>query len=177
MVRLVFALLIVMAVLDPSPAQVCGDLNNDSSVNVTDALILTQCLANGGVCPPVSPGPLCATDSLSDCRAIPDLRPSFGGPAPAAVDCTDGAIDPAFGDFFEALGYLGAIDPAASCSASACDWLSIPWISFAREWAGRGPRRQYWNSGRSPRSARLPIRPGHGSVWRLDERWTVLGRG
>ena len=45
----------------------CGDLNNDGILNASDCLALAQCLAGGGTCPSVSPGPLCGTGSLSAC--------------------------------------------------------------------------------------------------------------
>lgn len=48
----------------------CGDLNNDGVRNVADLLILQQCVANGGTCPSVSPGPLCGTGSLAACGDI-----------------------------------------------------------------------------------------------------------
>ena len=49
---------------------ICGDLNNDGVRNTTDAIILSQCIANAGVCPAVSPGPLCGTGSLAACGDI-----------------------------------------------------------------------------------------------------------
>jgi hypothetical protein len=45
----------------------CGDLNNDGTVNQLDQIRMTQCVAGGGICPAVSPGPLCGTGSLVDC--------------------------------------------------------------------------------------------------------------
>lgn len=53
-----------------SRAQTCGDVNNDGNTNVIDAVILAQCLAQGGTCPAVNPGPLCNTGSLADCGDI-----------------------------------------------------------------------------------------------------------
>ena len=48
----------------------CGDLNNDGNTNVVDAVIMSQCLVGGGICPPVSPGPLCGTGSLISCGDV-----------------------------------------------------------------------------------------------------------
>ncbi len=48
----------------------CGDLNNDGSTNVVDALLMSQCIVGGGNCPTVSPGPLCGTGSLIDCGDV-----------------------------------------------------------------------------------------------------------
>lgn len=57
--------------LVPAVSQaICGDLNNDGARNTTDAIILSQCIANAGVCPAVSPGPLCGTGSLAACGDI-----------------------------------------------------------------------------------------------------------
>jgi len=48
----------------------CGDLNNDGSTNVVDAVLMSQCLVGGGTCPSVSPGPLCGTGSLIACGDV-----------------------------------------------------------------------------------------------------------
>ena len=57
--------------LVPAVSQaICGDLNNDGVRNTTDAIILSQCIANAGTCPAVSPGPLCGTGSLAACGDI-----------------------------------------------------------------------------------------------------------
>jgi hypothetical protein len=59
-----------LAAMTPLAAQAasgCGDLNNDGQRNSADVLILSQCVANSGTCPAVSPGPLCGTGNLIDC--------------------------------------------------------------------------------------------------------------
>lgn len=48
----------------------CGDLNNDGSRTNADAIVLSQCIANGGTCPAVVPGPLCGTGNLASCGDI-----------------------------------------------------------------------------------------------------------
>jgi hypothetical protein len=48
----------------------CGDLNNDGNTTVIDAILLSQCLAGGGNCPNVNPGPLCGTGNLIDCGDV-----------------------------------------------------------------------------------------------------------
>ncbi len=63
-------LLASVALVSNATAQTCGDLNNDTNVNTIDALLLSQCLAGGGTCPAVSPGPLCSTGSLIDCGDV-----------------------------------------------------------------------------------------------------------
>jgi hypothetical protein len=58
----------------------CGDLNNDGSRTIIDAVLLSQCLANGGNCPSVNPGPLCGTGNLADCGDVfGDGNVSFAG--------------------------------------------------------------------------------------------------
>src|SRR5262245_26956328 len=62
---------LAMAALAPAAAHAaCGDLNNDGSRTLADVIILSQCLANGGTCPAVSPGPLCGTGSLAACGDV-----------------------------------------------------------------------------------------------------------
>jgi hypothetical protein len=57
----------------------CGDLNNDGNRTIIDAVLLSQCLANGGNCPAVNPGPLCGTGRLLDCGDVfGDDNVSFG---------------------------------------------------------------------------------------------------
>lgn len=65
----IMALLALAAVLATSPmanAQSCGDLNNDSNVNVIDALLLSQCLAGGGTCPTA----VCGGNPLVTCGDV-----------------------------------------------------------------------------------------------------------
>ena len=57
--------------LAPAAAQaICGDLNNDGLRTTADAIALSQCIANGGTCPAVSPGPLCGTGNLAACGDV-----------------------------------------------------------------------------------------------------------
>ncbi len=64
-------LVAALALLAPGTAHaLCGDLNNDGSRTIADAIVLSQCIANGGTCPAVSPGPLCGTGSLAGCADI-----------------------------------------------------------------------------------------------------------
>ena len=53
-----------------SRAAGCGDLNNDGTTNIVDAILMSQCLAFGGTCPSVNPGPLCGTGNLIDCGDV-----------------------------------------------------------------------------------------------------------
>ncbi len=80
-----------------------------------------------------TPDACCSGAGAGTCRAIPALAPSFTGPVPGVTDCTDSTIDAGFGDFFENAPYIGAVDPGASCSATSCDWLTTPWVGFARD--------------------------------------------
>ena len=58
-------------VLAPAVARaICGDLNNDGVRTTADAIVLSQCIANGGTCPAVAPGPLCGTGSLAACGDV-----------------------------------------------------------------------------------------------------------
>ena len=59
------------AALAPATSSaLCGDLNNDGQRTSADAIILSQCIANGGTCPAVTPGPLCGSGSLSACGDV-----------------------------------------------------------------------------------------------------------
>jgi hypothetical protein len=68
--RIGFAAALFLAAIPASSYAACGDLNNDGSVNVIDAIIMSQCIALGGACPAVSPGPLCGTGNLIDCGDV-----------------------------------------------------------------------------------------------------------
>ena len=57
----------VLAAPSAARAAGCGDLNNDGNRTTADAIMLSQCIANGGTCPAVTPGPLCGTGNLADC--------------------------------------------------------------------------------------------------------------
>ena len=51
-------------------AQVCGDLNNDGNRSIADAILLSQCIANAGTCPTVTPGPLCGSGNMLACGDV-----------------------------------------------------------------------------------------------------------
>jgi hypothetical protein len=53
---------------------------------------------------------------------VPQIQPT--GTLPTASSCSD--IDPSFED----SGYVGAIDPGASCTVTDCDWMTTPWLDF-----------------------------------------------
>ena len=59
--------LLLLTALPEVAGALCGDLNNDGARTTADAIVLSQCIANGGACPPVAPGPLCGTGSLAAC--------------------------------------------------------------------------------------------------------------
>ena len=80
-----------------------------------------------------TPDPCCTGAGAGTCRAVPDITPSFSGTVPAVTDCTDSGVDAGFGDFFDSLAYIGAVDPSAVCTASECDWMTTPWVGFARD--------------------------------------------
>jgi len=64
----VLALGLALAALAPSwaSAQTCGDLNNDGSVNVGDAIALSQCIASS------CPANVCGTGNALDCADLLD---------------------------------------------------------------------------------------------------------
>ncbi len=68
-----------VAILAPGlAAAVCGDLNNDSTVDARDASCLGACVAGNGTCPTPAafafcgPGPICGTGNPLDCADIVD---------------------------------------------------------------------------------------------------------
>jgi hypothetical protein len=80
---------------------------------------------NSAACTGAGTPYLCCTGAgAGSCRAIYDGRPAPSGPAPAAFACS--GINPLFNN----PGYLGAINPAAACSATGCDWIQKPWAEF-----------------------------------------------
>lgn len=72
-----------------------------------------------------SPYTCCTGVGTGTCRALWDARPVFTGAAPAPFACS--SLNPLFDD----PGYLGGLNPAASCTGTSCDWMSKPWIEFA----------------------------------------------
>ncbi|MDX2168473.1 MAG: hypothetical protein SF182_15470 [Deltaproteobacteria bacterium] len=55
------------AALAPAASQaICGDLNNDGVRTAADAIVLSQCIANGGTCPT----PVCGGGGLAACADV-----------------------------------------------------------------------------------------------------------
>jgi hypothetical protein len=70
------------------------------------------------------PYPCCTGSMTGFCRSLGDYRPDpIADPLPFAC----GTINPLFSN----PSYIGALNPAAACTATQCDWLSKPWIDFA----------------------------------------------
>lgn len=72
-VRLLVVGIAIAAPLNTA-AGLCGDLNNDGATNLTDVVLLADCVARGGTCAAVTPGPLCGTGSLLSCAGRPGGR-------------------------------------------------------------------------------------------------------
>ncbi len=110
------------------PANGTSDISTGIS-NAYPAIDNSICVGAG------DPDPCCSGAGAGSCRAVPNVIPSFSGSvsAPSAIDCSDSSIDEGFGDFFDATSYLGAVDPGATCTATECDWITTPWVGFARD--------------------------------------------
>jgi hypothetical protein len=81
-----------VAAVPASVYAACGDLNNDGAFNASDCLVLAQCLAGGGTCPAVAPGPLCGSGSLAACGDMfGDGNVTLAGLAADLAVCLDTA--------------------------------------------------------------------------------------
>lgn len=99
-----------------------ADGTNPTSTGISNlwpALDNSYCVGAG------NPDPCCSGAGAGSCREIPDFTPSFTGPVPPAYNCVN------YDGFFDSALYMGGVDPGASCTASACGWLTRPWISFS----------------------------------------------
>src|SRR5690606_34998777 len=74
-------------------------------------------LDNGACTGPGTPYNCCSGAGTGSCRAVYAAAATVIGPGPDAFACS--AINPLFAD----VPYIGAVDPAASCTATACGWL------------------------------------------------------
>lgn len=83
------------------------------------ALDNTACTGAG------TPYNCCSGAGTGSCRAVYDAAATVIGGGPSAFACS--GINPLFQD----TTYIGAVDPAASCTATSCGWMSKPWVEFA----------------------------------------------
>ena len=148
-----------------SRAAGCGDLNNDGTTNIVDAILMSQCLAFGGTCPSVSPGPLCGTGNLIDCGDVfGDGDVSFSGlTADLAALVQNLAGLATLFDACEGPGPViscpgGTVTLPSQTISSSQTWPSRAWSSSAALSSSR-PRR----ATRPPSSPSSPARPSRAS--------------
>lgn len=82
-------------------------------------------LENSGCTGAGTPYNCCTGAGTGFCRAIYNAAATVIGSGPSAFPCAD--INP----LFQNASYIGAVDPASSCTATSCGWMSKPWVEFA----------------------------------------------